>query len=574
MRRRLFVLALAFVSCLVWQRPAVADAPTTTPCDTINVSQPNGNVQPLAQLYCYPGPVTGYHQGDPIENYYGAVVVTMIDSRTTIAAKKTGIAQFFIQIFNKKSFSAQVSVTPEIVTANADIIMPERPLFIIKQADNSTTSEADSRPLNATQVTPYFALSSVASSVTMKFKVTVSNQSDIDISSVFSSASAAGSSLGGTGWVLSTAGQAAISKAAAGVQTALSHFNSSATTYSVSAPLDFNGGATAMSQATFRLTVMNGKVVAGNYDVTVALKARPSLITAVTRTNADGWFVPALNDPALAPQPGTWGDNIFIAPGSQLTAALRTDGVPQKLTAFQAPVGAAAAPLSTSVDAACVDLTNALRGGKYYWLDKTDADLILYDQLNANQVFRKVDHANDPLDDHSSKCIAQMEVIWTRAYGLAVPAYVAPGAPIPASADDMKKRLSKLSGGWKLPDAAAREVALEDNLTNPVKVLAVRGHFPEVDSIVDATGAEDAVAINPMKLSPQRLMCLGTYQKIDGNTMSALALFNGDNSSYIVIFKFDNSTAWSAREGPPVNSINVNIASATDLGKAAPGHCG
>ena len=440
--------------------------------------------------------------------------------------------------------------------------LAETPLLVlVRKSNGSIDAASEINQMAGTPVTPYFALSSVNSGVTFRFKVTVVDKTTFTAADIFADGLKAAGGVGAHGWLISAISEPLVLSAVTTAQDRVSRYFSEQQATQISTRLDFNnpGQAASLVFQTSTNSSFGGK---SEYKLSLKLVARPSLITEVTRPDNAG--VPLVEGPA-APSLGTWAQNIPVAPKISLAASIENDGVPSKLTALQA--GAASRqPLSVrdTIDAACTDLESALRGGKYFRLNETDADLVLYEQLHRAGVLQ-ADFRN------TVGCVTRLMSRWKERYRLAIPDVGV--QPIDIPYPDMETRLKAFAGIWKNANPDVRAAGVTFNVIKPLPVEVDPQLFPSVaPSLVDTGRGTGAGSLNPAGLMETKMLCFGGWRKTDKNAASGMAQFDAA-TPYVVSLTFENMRPYDSNAGPQITSLLVRKATKEDLEKATGPSC-
>jgi len=530
-----------------------ADANAEGPkCTTVNTAASLG-AKPVAQLCLYSGPAQGIGADDSLSAYYGRLVATTNTSTTRLNANKEGLADFLASLFVKKEFTAEISMEITVYGRDGKVVLPARPLFVIQRKKGAGTQvAAETVALSNNSVSPYFSLAPAGSGADVRFKIAITDDTTFNVTDILTDALSTASALGAQGWVISTFSKAAVADAVAKMQDHISKYFSSAQTIGTTGSLSFDPYGARTLRYVSNLTSSQDQN--GLFDISISMVGRASLITDKFDSTAQH-VRPKVANPADAPTAGTWATNIQIANGKSLGSAITIDGIPRKLTGLDGPQATGPTPAQI-VQSTCTDLNNALRDAKYFSLNETDADLILYDQLSYADVFKT-------FSPSEVRCYGAMLPAWQAKYGIVVP----PPSPLVHLNynGDMEPRLNSVAKAWRNGVPEDRKELLEYNVDSEVRVTVDNAALPAIWNVLGGDGPTRSGTVGAAALSSRQIACFGHYSQIDKTDQaSALGRFASDDTVYFFQIGFHNEGEWNHRQGPLINALTIRRAMGTD----------
>lgn len=491
---------------LMFMAFAPMSALAADPCQNIKL-QKAADAPPFARVCTSATTLTGFESGDALANYYGYVAATIQNTAITVDQKRS-LGDFLAGIFKSNDFSAQISVVIEIDTAFGRTPIAERPLLVVtRKTKDGLDAQVETSMVQDAQITPYFAIDSNNSGVNLRIKVARINDTSSNAVNILKGATDAAASLGGHGWLVNGLSEPTLFKVLTKSQDQITNYFSDETTVSVNSRLDFRvGGATAVTLESGWAT---GSVTSV-FKVEFKLKVQQSLITDLLFKPETGPRRPNVTDPNLSPPAGSWATRIVVTPATDTSTAktlaevLRSNGVPRSLSDLSNDPSKPAVSAAAQVQQACADMSKALADGQYFRLNQTDTELVMYDELLNNGVFRKF--ATKDL-----QCVANLTSAWKAKYGLVPPSNA---VVVVVAFGQIDSRFRALSGRWRAATPELRRVSLGDSFTGPVSVQVPVSLFPGLAAVLVSDDAGMGTGqINPKALAEVQLSCFGNYQK-------------------------------------------------------------
>lgn len=497
-------------------------APNPTPNCAVTKLQSGSNAEAV-KLCSSRASLAAFQSNDPLSFYYGYVEATSLAGLVD-ATNKRSLGGFLAGIFSTQEFTAQISVVLELQTSSGSVTLPEQPLMIIQRRSNGEVDVSNlAATYNQTRITPYFALDDGDPQVTARFRVRRVNKVEVQVAEIAQAATGLAGSMGAEGWLITNVASGPLLDTITKAQTYASRYFSDDVSVSVSAPLSFNNP----SRITFE-TGWTGNTPS-TFNVALQLGVRQSLVTNRMRAVNAGLSVPDVISGAYAPAGGTWANGIVIQPASggtparRLDSVLITSGVPRRLKDLETPSAGSNEPAADRVGAACDDLSNALLSDQYFRLNRTDAALVLYDQLARTGVLSRYSAGQ-------VQCVQNFSALWKTRFGLPL---ISPGDRDIEYAE-MEPRLKSLGRSWRRATVPER-TAVGENFVSPVQVELPMTLFPEISQLL--TEEEPGVGIgqiNASALASIGLTCFGEFRRIPRASATAFARFQGNGDPYLV----------------------------------------
>ena len=553
--RAIFLAATCAIAALI---PFKASA--TEACATGSAAQPAVKLGPLQVERCYaPYDATEQAALKSMDNYYGQVLMTVSGGASMELDKSFGrvLAAFFGV---KSGFTAVVTVSVYVRIAGEDVLVYEKPVYSIsRENDGKTSLSTTIVGGTAISASPLFALDGSNGEVHTQLKVALVNSRKLDALPVIKEGVNLAAMMGGPASLVTKVGEPAFLAIASRVQATYQAVLSDEETSNFDTVLKFdriNGLKSVEYKVNF--PVPHGQ--SSTVNVNLSLTTRESLISPASafRTDAAGAKWPDQANLGI----GRWADRITLStrtgPGvtiTTLSSALDQQGVPQKLEELSVADGASdQVSRRDAVNKSCRALLSALQKGPYR-LNETDAQLILFNELDQGRVFERYPPSSLP-------CTAPIVSIWKARYNIEV---AAPTVRV-ISWKAKQARLERVARSWDMPTPALRTISLsEDFAPHDVHMLAPLGFIPGVVVSENPPGFQ-RFDVATSYLAVRKKACFGNFKPTADTdpTATAFVRFEDDPVLYLATIRFDNRSEFVADPGPRIDGLDLRSARATD----------
>lgn len=521
-----------------------ADNPATGTfdCPTNSVA----NVAGLAVTPCYRYSFSAPLQGS-FDKYYGAAGMHIrsggsVKARNTFGKALRGIFEI----------SGKFEATIAVEVRRNDILVSQRPIFSVTVDDSDGTNiEMESWRGSNLDASPWYLLGTDRNEFTVRLVAMAAQSSNSDAVGTVKKVVDIASTFGGHGWLVTAVASEAFMAEAARVEGAINSANKSNLKNRVNTVLKF-GPAGSVTSVFYKIAIPSVDGATASAEVEVYLKTTESLVVADMKTDPSG--VPTYSESSLPS--GRWAEAIKLRGETKSLANFLDDpGVVRSLDDLKVEPYAQSSvtvPRLTQINNACLALKRALSSGEYR-LNKYDADLVLYNELDTRQIFSTYNAS-------LLQCLADRRTTWTKLK-------LARQAIYPSTADQRVKRLDVLAGRWGNADDSQRPGLIAENFLAPIQLTADPAFLPSRPATIEA-GADGFATwpLSPGFLAERRKKCFGMFKKPpeDTNWATAFARFENDPRLYFVKATFDDQEPIGSL-GPRIRAISIAPATDEDI---------
>jgi len=551
---RLMACCVVGAGVLLPVSPAVAGT-----CADGDTDQPSVKLGPLTVERCFQ-PYTSDERATfkDVSSYYGRVEMDVTSGVSMELDKSFGnaLAKFF---GIKDSFTAVITVSVYAKIADEEVLVYEKPVYTVSRDEKGRTN-LSATIIGGTGMTasPTFALNGANTEVRTRLKVALVNSRKLDMLPTIKDGVDLAVKMGGPTSLVTAVGEPAFLAVASRVQTTYESLLSDEETGDLDTILKFDP-ATGVKRVQYKVSFPLPKGQASSVDVKIGLATSESLITSDRRAGNDNVQWPKVSQLAGS----RFADRVKLSTrvGAGLTPALLStvldqQGVPQKLEELAVPVGASEQlARQEAVNKSCLALQSALQKGPYR-LSDSDAQLILFNELDRGGVFKRYDASQ-------LSCTQDLVPIWKARYDLSA---VTPVKPREISWKAKNNRLDRMAASWGMASTDVRQFALGDDFVpGSIRMVAPAGFIPGVPVDPDPQGNQ-TFTVSVKFLADRKKTCFGNFKPTSDSEPWATAFvqFDQDATLYLMTLRFDNRNDFLLSPGPRVEALEVRAASAAD----------
>jgi len=538
-------LALATLTLMFANAAAAhaAENPATgaLDCPTDAIVNASGLVVTPCYRYEFVAPLQGSY-----DKYYGAAGMH-IKSGGSVKAKTT-FGKALRGIFG---ISGKFEATVAVEIRRNDILIAQRPIFSVTVDDSDgTTVEMEAWRGSNVDASPWYLIGNDGNEFTVRLVAMAAQSSDSDAVGTIKKVVDIAGAFGGHGWLVTAVASEALMAEAARVEGTINAANKNNLKNKVNTILKF-GPKGSITSVLYKVAIPNVDGTTAYAQVEVYLKTTESLVVSDLKTNTSG--VPVYSDGSLPA--GRWAETIKIRGEAQLLSKYLDDpGVARslddlKIEPFTQP--SATIPRLTQINSACLALKRALVTGEYR-LNKYDADLVLFNELENRQIFSAYNIGQLP-------CLNDRRMAWRTLK-------LSGSVTYPSTPEQRDNRLNVLAGRWENIDDNQRPSLIAENFLPTVQITAEPNFLPSHPSGIEPVDGLSTWSLSPGYLAERKKKCFGMFKRPpdEANWATGFARFENDTRLYLVKATFDDQEPIGL-SGPRIRSISITPATDDDI---------